>query len=341
MSEVDRRLPEGGGEAVQSRIERCRVDLVLLQDLDQIDDFRWTSVDGRFPSENERVVKWAEACRRYGIVPGTTTPEEAAQRVNDSLVRYRLLGVLDLWLLSDPSAGVRAILGVADPDGYREGVRDAIRAGNEAELSQRVGREEALRQPSWFAAVIGQIPSVPVARRREVLEVALSGSAADYTLPMAIGGTYPVSQRQGAVERMRWFQAAVTARPRSAAAHNALGNALWDKGDKDAAVREFQIAIALDLKFSSPHNNLGNALDTKGDPDGAIAEYRKAIELNPQNVVAYTNMGNVLLRAKGDVEGAIRAYQAAIAINRNYTPAHNGLRNALATKGELDGAIKK
>ena len=49
---------------------------------------------------------------------------EAARRVNESLIRSRVLSALDLWLTRDPSAdaraGVRAVLRSADPDQYRD-----------------------------------------------------------------------------------------------------------------------------------------------------------------------------------------------------------------------------
>src|SRR5262245_64060854 len=103
-------------------------------------------------------------------------------------------------------------------------------------LRMLAARPEALAQPPRFAAVLGQLSSVPVERRRKVLEAALPSRRNDLVLLMSLGGTYPINQKDGADARLRWYQAATAARPTSAVAHNNLGVALSDKGDLDGAI---------------------------------------------------------------------------------------------------------
>ena len=50
--------------------------------------------------------RWREALAGYGLTP-ETAPAEAAFRIARSLLRDRLLTALDLWLLAEPSAGLR------------------------------------------------------------------------------------------------------------------------------------------------------------------------------------------------------------------------------------------
>ncbi|HEX3148468.1 MAG TPA: serine/threonine-protein kinase, partial [Gemmataceae bacterium] len=90
MTEVERRLPDGAGEAIQVRLDQCRIDFALLRDLDRIDDLRWSLVDGRRPSKKRLAMEWAEALQRYGIVLGVTSPQEAARKVTGSLLKERL-----------------------------------------------------------------------------------------------------------------------------------------------------------------------------------------------------------------------------------------------------------
>ena len=91
--------------------------------------------------------------------------------------------------------------------------------------------------------------------------------------------------------------------PRSALAHNNLGNALRDKGDLDGAIAEYREAIRLDPRFANAHCNLGNALSDKGDLDGAIAEYREAIRLDPKHVRAHNNLGTAFSGKEGPGRG--------------------------------------
>ena len=72
---------------------------------------------------------------------------------------------------------------------------------------------------------------------------------------MALGGSYTVNERAWADERIRWYQAAVAAHPRSISAHHGLGFALSDKGNFDGAIAEYRAAIQLDPSNASASYN--------------------------------------------------------------------------------------
>jgi eukaryotic-like serine/threonine-protein kinase len=374
LKEIERRLPEGGGEAIQDRIDRCRTDLALLQELDRIDDYQWKPLESRYPSKEKVAAAWKEFFQRFGIVTESTSPQESAQLLTESLVRDRLLSVLDLWFVNDPTAGVRAVLGACDRDEYREAIREAILAGKTADLVELVGRPKALEQPARYAAVLGQIPTVPEVRSREVLKVALRDRSGDLTLLMTLGETDIINLPKGAEEPVRWFQAAVAAHPRSSVAHYNLGQslratgdlngAIWeiktaieldpkdaimhiglgstlkDTGDLNGAICEFRNAIELDPKNSYPHNVLGHVLSTNGELDGAIREFKTASQLDPKDSFSHTALGNAL-DAKGDPDGAIRAYNTAIGLDPKDSFPHTSLGTTLGAKGDTDGAIRE
>src|SRR5262249_38267725 len=134
-------------------------------------------------------------------------------------------------------------------------------------------KPEALAQPPRFAVVLGQLGWAPAERRRAVLMSAVRSRPEDLGVLLRLGTSYP-DGRAWAAERARWFQAAVAARPGSAAAHNTLGIALHDMGDLDGAIAEYQVAIRLDRNpkaAAACRTNLGNTLLKKRNPDGAIA----------------------------------------------------------------------
>jgi serine/threonine protein kinase/Flp pilus assembly protein TadD len=339
MESIDRRLAEGGGEAARERAERCRADLAMLRELDRIDTFRWTWDENKFPDPKVVAARWQAALAGYGVVPGETPAGEAAGRLAGSLVRDRLLAVLDLWLVTAPSAGVREVLRTADPDPYRDAVRDAIAAGDRARVGELAGRPDALAQPPGFAAALGQhYAAVPPERARAVLGAGLRSRPGDLGVLMTLGHSYPVYRREWVGERLRWLQAAVAAHPRNAAAHTNLAGALQDKGDLDGMLAACREATRLDPSLAPAHNLLGNALHRKEDPDGAIACYREAIRLDPKFAHAHNNLGAVL-REKGDLEGAVTCYRTAVRNDPTLASAHNNLGVALGDTGDEDGAL--
>src|SRR5262249_36917697 len=150
LEQIDQRLAEGGGEAVAAEAERCRRDLALLRELDAIDHLRWTPTGPGTNGWPAVVARWRGALAGYGGVPGTTPSGEAAALAGQSLVRGRLLAALDLWLAAAPAPEVRAVLKAADPDPYREAIRDAVVASDAGRLVDLAGRPEALAQPPGF-----------------------------------------------------------------------------------------------------------------------------------------------------------------------------------------------
>ncbi len=372
LGAAERRAAEGGAEDLAGRLARCQADLVLLRALDAIDTFRWTWAGNKAPDPKAVVDRRRAALADYGVTEEEGRAREAAERVNGSLVRDRLLAALDDWQGIDPSAGVRTVLRAADPDPYRDSIRDAMSARDARAVIALVSRPEALAQPARFAAVLGQLGDAPVDRRRTVLGKALLARPGDLGLLMALGWSYPMNRPQGASERVRWFQAAVAAHPENLAARNNLGSALLDQGNADGAIATFREAIRLDPKFAFAHYNLGNALHKKGDKDGAIAAYRDAIRADPKFANAHYNVAHTLLEMedldgalpyfkeasrldpkdpkapysmglilgrKGDPDGAIAAYREALRADPKDARSHTNLGYVLMDKGNLDGAI--
>jgi tetratricopeptide (TPR) repeat protein len=340
-----KRSAEGGAENEAGRLSRLDADLALLRELDAIDQFRCTWSENQFPDPAVVATRTREALTRFGIDPEAA--DEAAARVSRSVVRERIISGLDRLLGQQQKDRVRALLRRVDADPYRDAVRDGVLAKDAAKLVKLAGQPAALEQPPGFVAFLGHIEVIPVERRRELLQAAVSCQPGELDLLMTLGDTYLAKtlgnthladQKETADERLRWYQAAVAAVPVNAAAHHSLGNALYSKGQLDEASACFRQAIALDPKFAYAHNNLGRALSDKGELDEASACFRQAIALDPKNAYAHNNLGKGL-QAKGQVDEAIECYHKAIALDPKYAGAHNNLGVALKDKGQLDEAI--
>jgi tetratricopeptide (TPR) repeat protein len=254
------------------------------------------------------------------------------------VVRERIVSALDRLLPQQKKDGVRALLRRVDADLFRDAVRDVVLAEDAAKLAELAGQPAALEQPAGFVAFLGECGAITVERRRELLQAALSRRPGDLGLLMTLGRTYPVNQRDGVNERVRWYQAAVATAPANAAAHNDLGNALQVKGQLDEAIACYHKALDLDPKLAPAHNNLGNALQGKGQVDEAIACFHQAIALDPKLALARNNLG-LALRDKGQVDEAIACYRQALVLDPKDAGAHTNLGNALQGKGQVDAAI--
>jgi Flp pilus assembly protein TadD len=321
-----KRTAEGGTRQLAERMEGLQRDLDLLRALDEVDRFRWTMVEYKYPEPAVVAARFHEALGQFGMSPDAEGADEAAARADGSAVRQRVVAALDRILREQKSAAVRATLQALDAAPYRDAVRDAVRAGDAARLAKLANRPEALEQPAGFAAFLGEEGAVPLQRRRLLLETAAAVRPGELGLLMALAFTYLFNEQESE-QRLRWCQAAVAAAPSNAAAHNFLGLVLRDRKDPSGAEAAFRQAIRLDPKLRMAHNWLGNLLYARWDLAGAEAAYRQAIRLDPMDAASHSNLG-VVLEQKGDLDGAIAACKRALQIHPKHSFALSNLARA-------------
>jgi tetratricopeptide (TPR) repeat protein len=139
-----------------------------------------------------------------------------------------------------------------------------------------------------------------------------------------------------AVERL---QRAVKARPKMAAFHGNLGNALKATGQLEQAVQSYENAIRLDADYAKAYNNLGIALKLLERIDEAEKRFRQAVKREPNFAEAWANLGNTLQDC-GKPEEAIPCLEQAIKLAPNMAEAHSTLGSALRfMPGQLDRAL--
>ena len=343
LEAAERRAADGGAEDLAGRLALCQADLKFLRELDAIDAFSWSWSGGVFPEYAAIAARLPAPLAAYGITPDKRRLEETAARVNRSPVRDRVLTSLDLWLMWDPSAevraGLRALLQAVDPDPYRNEFRDALAARNGDAAVALSARTEALAQPPRFSVIFGQFAKISTDRKRAVLESALGKRPGDLALLMQLGEVYLAEGRPETIgEQMRWFQAAVSAHPENAMARNNLGVILSTRGDLDGAGDCYREAIRLAPGDPIAHGNLGDVLSAKGDPKAALACYDEAIRLDPKSAGPHHKRGR-MLRMLGDLDGALEEQQKAIQLDPAHLDAHLSL-GAILPRAEFLGLTK-
>jgi Flp pilus assembly protein TadD len=123
-------------------------------------------------------------------------------------------------------------------------------------------------------------------------------------------------------------------------AHDNLGNALFEEGRVDEAIRHFHEALRIKPDHAEAHYNLANALVRKGETDDAIGHYQLALQLKPDDAKSHYNLGVAFLQ-KGNVDGAITQFEATLRLKPDDTIVRNNLANAFFQKGDVDRAISE
>ena len=135
-----------GADQLKDRIVRCRSAANMLVDLDRIDDLRWGVEAESSRAMREQLREWPATFLRIGVIVGQAAPRQAAEAVNRSLVRDRLLAALDLWLISAAEAEraeFAAILASADPNPYRDALRAIVQKSAWTAVGPLAAKEEA------------------------------------------------------------------------------------------------------------------------------------------------------------------------------------------------------
>jgi amino acid adenylation domain-containing protein len=117
-----------------------------------------------------------------------------------------------------------------------------------------------------------------------------------------------------------------------------LGKALVEMGDIPQAATNFERAIALEPKNPVVYVQLGNALERGGIFERARAAYRKVVELEPKNPYSHQLLGNICAK-QGDMKGAIDCFETAVKLEPTNADASLRLGNALNQNKQFDRAI--
>jgi tetratricopeptide (TPR) repeat protein len=144
--------------------------------------------------------------------------------------------------------------------------------------------------------------------------------------------------RGRAQESVPLYRRALEIDPRSAEAHNNLGNAYLEMGQPAEAHGCYRLALALEADNAEIHCNLANALWQLGQLPEALAASERAVALDPRLSVAHNCLG-LMLAALGRREQAVASYRQALTLDPRYVEALNNLGNVLRDLGRRREAL--
>jgi tetratricopeptide (TPR) repeat protein len=139
-------------------------------------------------------------------------------------------------------------------------------------------------------------------------------------------------------EAIGLLQRAVAADPEDTDARFNFGNALYRKGDLQAALAQYRIVVEQRPGYGDVYANMGRVYLDCGDIEAALIACRTAVARKPALAEGHTNLGLALLGA-GRIPEAIEAFQAALARQPQSAAAHANLANALTRAHRFGEAV--
>jgi serine/threonine-protein kinase len=376
------RLDRGGPAVLRRRLDQARRDLDqarrehrLATTLDAIHLNRMTLVEGRFNPVAVRRLNNARADRAYEAAfrearfgAPDDDPTVVALRIASSAARQPLVAALDDWAVCATDrprqAWVLRVARRADPDAWRDRVRDPVAWGDPAALAGLARTAAVADQPVPLLVAMGERMQATGGDGTAFLARVRQAHPADFWVNLTLGKVHQEKQeREAAVAcyqaasrtridaatvsnnlgliRYAWYhlpgaielyQQALRIDPRFAPAHNNLGLAFQAKGELDAAIGHYREALALDPGLAPAHANLGEALADKSEFDEAIGHDREALRLEPENARAHYYLG-VVLMARGRLDEANDRFREALRINPDEARAHDVIYGLALNEG--------
>ena len=254
---------------------------------------------------------YEKAFRAAGIGAPGDDPVEAAARVRASPVCRALVAALDDWAAcaadQDQEAWVLAVVRRADPDPWRDRVRDPATWDNPEALRDLAARVPVAEQSPQLLAVLGarlrakKIDAVPF------LGGVVSAYPADFWAHIEMGNA--LFHQSNSVEAVGYYRAALALRPKTISVHYALGGMYLGLKRWDQAIIEYEQAVRLDPENPWCHNRLGFTLAWKGGHDDeAIAQFREAIRLDADLGWSHYFLA-IALERKGCLEEAVAEFR--------------------------------
>jgi serine/threonine-protein kinase len=381
LQRAEARLGNGGPAKLRDRAQQAEANLALVKQVEEILDKFATPSDGMTSAQRGIRIETAisQAFDRYGWDPSGLPTAEAAQRLRDSPIQGRLLTALELWAYYKGWANLpggdhlMSIIAGADPEPWRNELRQAWMRRDGATLSQLIGQADVWKLPLATLLAVGRMSSradnSPDVLR--FLKAAQKRAPEDGWINLNLGNRLwqaeaskaesvgylqvALARWPGNVAVRRWvamaqeesgalaeaeltYKELLRDNPNYAEAHDGLGLTYFRQGRIEQAEAECRTAIALKPEFGSAHQTLGHVLEWQGKLTDALASYDEAIRLKYPRAWVHVNRA-VVLRELHRPSESEAACLNAIRAEPGLALAHYHLGLALEEQNKLPEAL--
>jgi serine/threonine protein kinase/Flp pilus assembly protein TadD len=340
----------GGSEALRARGAELRKDLEMVLRLEEIRlprarEGKELDFDHAWADDS-----YAEAFAEYGIDVDSLEAAEAAECIRARAIWLELATALDCWARQRHTAKkpgwprLIAVARLADPDEWRNQVRDALERGDQETLRKLASSPRISGLPLPTLSLLGG--AIKDDRANEaVLRQAQRKYPHDFWINFQLAWTLERAQPPQLNDAVRFYTAALTLRPQNVPIYMWLGNALFKHGTLDEADAMYRRYVELNPKHAAGHYWLGQIRARQGKLDEALAAFRKAIEREPRMAghpynVAHlvSNLGTVF-HDQGKLPEAAAAFRYALELKPDEPGMLCNLGRTLQKQGDLAEAL--
>jgi eukaryotic-like serine/threonine-protein kinase len=338
------RLGDRGSAELRRRLERGARELELAARVEAIRQDVAHGVVHAFVSA-EPDERYEEAFRSAGLGQVHDDPDVVAERVRTSDIRNVLVAALDHWSSCTGTAeGPRRrgwVLDVArradpDPTGWRDRARDPDLWVDQVALAEVIRTAPVAEQSVPLLQALSVQLKPDNKERLAFLKRIQQAHPGDFWANIALGEMLEGREKNPA-EAIRYYQAAVSLRPRTAFGYLKLGMALSSTSRLEEAAEQFRQAVDTDPTSLFSQYHLAIVLVQLGRHGEAIDQLQEAIRSNPGTAGLRAFLGH-RLNVQGRHAEALTQYRQAVALDPKDKAARGGLRATLVQLGRGDEA---
>jgi hypothetical protein len=240
-------------EEMARRVQERQADLEMLDRLENIRLQQAACKENKFDFAGADPA-YELAFQDYGIDVLKLAPEEAGKRMNAKRIRVELAVALQDWAricrysrLKEDTTGkaLLAIARTADPDEWRNQVRDALERMDQGALAELARSDQTTKlSPASVISLVAALWETGASKEAVgLLRKTHQKYPGDFWINFELAFTLARMQPPHLEESLRFYTGAIALRPNSVGVHVNLGVVLADKKQWDEAIADDRTAI--------------------------------------------------------------------------------------------------
>lgn len=305
------RIPEDGFSDLRSEIEAATEELDVVEKLQNVRMNRTRFLQHAGFGNEESSREYQTIFREARLGTFQDDPAVVARRLKATTASPALIAALDDWAvcsLDERRGWILSVAREADPDPWRDRVRDQARWTDVAAIEKLASEVQVGEQPVTVMVALverwrrlGGDPS-------EFLKRVYRVHPDDFWINFDLGIQAGVKDSAAGAA---YGRAAVALRPGATGAHYNLALYLWGDGKIDEGIDHLEWTLELDPGHTWAHLRLGQLFIAKDRLDDALSHFQRAAELEPDQIETRTRIREVLLR-QGRADEAMESWAKAL-----------------------------